>query len=484
MFRNDGGRLIPTLWPRQAQVAQSKAQWVFAFGSKQSGKSYGVFYAFAMYMLQHSTPANFLTVTPGWGLMDSATYPKLMSVLEPMGIAKRADYHGTHKRIISDTLGHTLYFRISKEWERLQSMTLQGVLGDEFQDQTKDVFMELNARIANMRGRGWGTFTVPRPENIKSHWIWPIYDQWQKEKQMGIENNTYDFIQFLPFDSPYWTDERLAQIRREISDEEFRAFYLGDMNVELRDDRLFPAGAIEAAMQRHLGVMKAKVPVALYDYVCSQQPTGQAYLPKRDWDDNKVQGGVVTIGNDPAGATGKDVIGTTLQYEKYPIATWDWGKMGLSELEGRLIAMSRDLRGMGFEVVAVVDSTGLGHGVPDHLADEGVDAIMHVPQAKARDPMMYQNLKAELHFQLRDMLVQDPDFVLPPCQQLKVELLGTAYGENSSGKRQIKRQKPSPNLKDSLVCAMRETLFGGVQIFIGAQDADAPAKNDIWMPRS
>lgn len=112
----------------------------------------------------------------------------------------------------------------------------------------------------------------------------------------------------------------------------------------------------------------------------------------------------------------------------------------------------------GFEEVRV-DVIGVGAGVVDKLAEDGVDVIPINNAEKPSDSERYKNVRAESYWGLRER-IKDCDIYLPEDDNLTSQLTGLKYRYNSRGQLEIeskeemkKRGLKSPDVADSLVLA-------------------------------
>ena len=108
----------------------------------------------------------------------------------------------------------------------------------------------------------------------------------------------------------------------------------------------------------------------------------------------------------------------------------------------------------------LIDVIGLGSGVVDRLAEQGLPVrginVAESPASKKN----YLNLRAELWFAMKDWLAQR-DCRLPDDDELIAELVSPSYTYTSSGKLKIeakeqmkKRCIKSPDKADSLALTM------------------------------
>lgn len=453
-----GTTLEVNLWPGpQEKAFNSEHKVTFLYGSKQSGKTVGGFAGFCKYISRFKN-RKFMIVAPNWNLMDSSALDKFIEIAEPWGItSKRQGVYNKQSRELVCSDGNMVYLRVADNWEKLQSMTLTGAYLDEAVLYKHGLYEEILARLLHYDGRMIINFTVPHPDHLRGHWLYPLF----KRFQAGDPN--LNFIHFLPGDNPNLTEEKLAQIKETLTDAEWRAYYLGDMNVRIDTDKLYDPDVIRGAVERHPAAMREKIPTNLYDWLVENQPA--AWLPERDWKDDTGRGsGLVVIGVDPSGEHGRDDTGQSVWYDGIPCATWELGNMKLTELEGVLINQAHELEEMGFVVMYQIDSTGLGTGIADHLIEQDVDAENVIYGSAPNDRNFYAKLKAELYFGLRELMT-DPEFCLPDVPRLRDELLGASWKPDSNGKRQIKDYTPSADLLDALICGSRQTQLGGVQVF-------------------
>ena len=186
------------------------------------------------------------------------------------------------------------------------------------------------------------------------------------------------------------------------------------------------------------------------------------------WHDMPDDGKPVEIGVDVARfGSDKTVIATRRGQKVMSLQVFP--QKSVTESTGLIIDMARQ---EGTSVVRV-DEIGIGGGVVDTLSentyyDTGVD-VSKAPIDKDR----FANLRAELWWNLREMLDVDPvrnpePIGLPPDDNLLAELSSVQYKYNSRGQVQIeakedmkKRLGHSPDRADAVVLAFANVGRGG-----------------------
>jgi hypothetical protein len=125
-----------------------------------------------------------------------------------------------------------------------------------------------------------------------------------------------------------------------------------------------------------------------------------------------------------------------------------------------------------------VDDTGVGGGVTDLLLDRGWDVIAVVAQASAEDSVTFQNLRAEMYWNLREKL--DPSaeqrFFIPKKYNTMIkELMMPEYKFTNIGKIQLEKKEDikkrtggdSPDSADALALSFASSE-GGFEIGFAA----------------
>lgn len=109
-----------------------------------------------------------------------------------------------------------------------------------------------------------------------------------------------------------------------------------------------------------------------------------------------------------------------------------------------------------FETIAV-DDTGVGGGVTDQLKEIELPVIPVNFGSSARDSEKFENIKAEIFFNLKKD-IEESRFYLSPCDKLKEELPSLLYEITSRGKFKIVSKDklkslgiPSPDYADATV---------------------------------
>jgi hypothetical protein len=110
----------------------------------------------------------------------------------------------------------------------------------------------------------------------------------------------------------------------------------------------------------------------------------------------------------------------------------------------------------------IIDTTGVGKGIADHLVAKGYDVTYFDSSTPVRDKR-YGNPRAEAYMTMREAL-QAGTAAIPPNEELLVELLAVKYEVKNGGRTFI---EPKENVRDRIgrspdladICAM---AFGGV----------------------
>ncbi len=155
-----------------------------------------------------------------------------------------------------------------------------------------------------------------------------------------------------------------------------------------------------------------------------------------------------------------------------------WTKKGLNETTGRLLTKLDEVG----SAIVVVDEPGLGGGVIDRLAEQGVDVVAYNGGRRAElvpNPERFRNRRAAAYWMLRQRL-EDGDLALPPDDRLADELTTIRWKVNSSGQIQLEpkdrvreRLGRSPDTADALAAAV------WVQV---AASAPVPTTEIVWDP--
>ena len=130
--------------------------------------------------------------------------------------------------------------------------------------------------------------------------------------------------------------------------------------------------------------------------------------------------------------------------------------------------VSAQAREHGTRKIAV-DEIGIGRGVVDSLDEEGYSYTGVNVSERSTDPDRYHNLRAELWWNMRELLDPDKDPVaLPPDDELLSELASVKYKVDARGAIQIeskedmkKRLGHSPDRADAVVLAFSNTHHEG-----------------------
>ena len=116
-----------------------------------------------------------------------------------------------------------------------------------------------------------------------------------------------------------------------------------------------------------------------------------------------------------------------------------------------------------------VDEIGIGRGVVDSLEEDGFEDVGVNVAEKSSDPERYHNLRAELWWNLRELLNPEKEpIALPPDDELLSELASVKYKVDARGAIQIeskeemkKRLGHSPDRADAVVLAFSDTRHEG-----------------------
>lgn len=134
--------------------------------------------------------------------------------------------------------------------------------------------------------------------------------------------------------------------------------------------------------------------------------------------------------------------------------------MDAVDIAGAVLELVRDMRAEGEVPVVNVDSIGVGSGVHALLARSGdVTAIDVNVSRTADDDTKFHNLRAQLHFSLRDWLAEGG--ALHPDAELEGELVAPRYRFDNRNRYQIEskdeiklRLRRSPDRMDALMLAV------------------------------
>lgn len=116
-----------------------------------------------------------------------------------------------------------------------------------------------------------------------------------------------------------------------------------------------------------------------------------------------------------------------------------------------------------------VDEIGIGRGVVDSLEEDGFEDVGVNVAEKSSDPERYHNLRAELWWNLRELLNPEKEpIALPADDELLSELASVKYKVDARGAIQIeskeemkKRLGHSPDRADAVVLAFSNTQHEG-----------------------
>ena len=131
----------------------------------------------------------------------------------------------------------------------------------------------------------------------------------------------------------------------------------------------------------------------------------------------------------------------------------------LMALAARVAAEANQFRAIGLHVVIMADGTGLGAGVVDRLRSLGYDVVDVQFAGSSSDPMMYANLRAGMHGDLRAWIRKGG--ALPNDPRLLEQMAAIEYGHNGSGQILLepkddlrRRLGHSPDELDSICCSL------------------------------
>jgi len=155
-----------------------------------------------------------------------------------------------------------------------------------------------------------------------------------------------------------------------------------------------------------------------------------------------------------------------------------WTKKGLNETAGRVLTKLDEVG----PATVVVDEPGLGGGVIDRLAEQGVEVVAYNGGRRAElvpNPERFRNRRAAAYWMLRQRL-EDGDLALPHDDRLADELTTIRWHVDSSGQialepkdRVRERLGRSPDTADALAAAV------WVQ---EAASAPMPSAEIVWDP--
>lgn len=155
-----------------------------------------------------------------------------------------------------------------------------------------------------------------------------------------------------------------------------------------------------------------------------------------------------------------------------------WTRKGLNQTTGRVLTKLDEVG----PAHVVVDEPGLGGGVIDRLAEQGVPVIPYNGGRRAElvpNPERFRNRRAAAYWMLRQRL-EDGELALPPDDRLADELTTIRWRVNSSGQIQLEpkdrvreRLGRSPDAADALAAAV------WVQ---EAVSAPVPTTEIVWDP--
>jgi hypothetical protein len=110
------------------------------------------------------------------------------------------------------------------------------------------------------------------------------------------------------------------------------------------------------------------------------------------------------------------------------------------------------------------DDTGVGGGVTDTLVDNGIP-VLPVDFAASAEGLgsehKYANLKAQIYWEFKEEVENNPDFALPDDEDLRDEATSIRYGHDKHGRVQIeskdeyrKRTGKSPDTLEAVLLAL------------------------------
>jgi phage terminase large subunit len=169
------------------------------------------------------------------------------------------------------------------------------------------------------------------------------------------------------------------------------------------------------------------------------------------------RGAIPQVGVDVAGP-GEDETSAHARLGPYIMAHQAWNA---PDARGNVVGFLNDIRKRcdGVRPIVVVDTVGIGFHMGTHLMDHRYDVRPFVAGARARDPGMFANWKAEAYWGLREQMklghvkgLEDED--------TKAQLSDIRYRETAAGRIEIEskdearnRGANSPDRAESLVMA-------------------------------
>lgn len=179
------------------------------------------------------------------------------------------------------------------------------------------------------------------------------------------------------------------------------------------------------------------------------------------WADMEEEG-LLVIGVDPAREGDDESIIQPRIGKKLLMPIAMQGKDGV-QVGARAIRLAHELVPKGQEVVTInVDEAGIGASVVDHIAyseDDICEVVGVNSSRKSDDEEMYHNVRAQLHYGMRDFLKDGG--ALPPDPKLEADLLAPKYKFDSRNRLQVekkeeikKRIKRSPDRGDAAQLAV------------------------------
>lgn len=145
----------------------------------------------------------------------------------------------------------------------------------------------------------------------------------------------------------------------------------------------------------------------------------------------------------------------------------DWQHVATTETAGIVVDASREFCPAEIRV----DGVGVGGGVVDMLAEQGLPVWDLQAGAGAVDSLHFVNARAEWYFQLRDRFEAGAIDIDPYDDELTSQLASLRYMFDSRGRIKIeskddmrKRGMPSPDRADALMLAFAELAGGDVII--------------------
>lgn len=184
--------------------------------------------------------------------------------------------------------------------------------------------------------------------------------------------------------------------------------------------------------------------------------------------EKKEGAGIIAIGADIARYGTDETIFTVTKGNAH-VLTEAYSGIPITETAGRLISLAERVHAHKI----VIDDAGVGGGVTDLLMEKKLPGVvvdgLNVGR-KSWDASRYANLRAQLYWQLHDLVINEGCSILDDGE-LMSQLCTIKYRFNSTGQIILeskedmrKRGLPSPDRADALVLAFYGSMLGDINL--------------------